>query len=256
MKVNSYPAAPPARPTTTAPSPSEAPGGAFEDLLTRDRRAAESDPSVLSQVQEHRALGFSEASLLGKASFAEPPAQDQTVTPIAEPSSPDGTPVPAAWLGPNTPSPAQAIASPISISATAVAGGRIGAVSLTLSAPPTPSTPTSTHAQIVRTISGVLHEAQAAASKPDEQGRSSPFDLARPPTPAAKTQVAVAVTETGGALQVIAASPGLNPEAAARVRRIVADLVERFGLRLSDLHLNGVRVEPPFVGLTGAPHGG
>lgn len=273
----------PSLPTATHPAarsaakPAAPSSGLFKSLLTdgdagpAPSQASDDDSAKtlidLAQAQQHRALGFSEAGLLGvgQGPFAAPPA---TVSEIDGASPPTGAAeaqaAAAAWVRPDQPSapqpgaPAIAVAGPPS----GALPGRTapaGAGSAVATAPPGPSLlDTSAHALIVRTISDALRDTQAQdpATTSDRNPPSARFDPTRPPRPEAKTQVAVAVSEADGALQVVAASPGINPETAVRVRRIVSDLAERFGLRLSDLHLNGVRVAPFNTGSTGAAHGG
>ena len=91
-------------------------------------------------------------------------------------------------------------------------------------------------------------------------GDRSPAPLrSRPPTPTptpAKARASLLVTQgDGGGLQVIAAAPGLDREAANRLRKLMSDVAAQFGLDLAALQLNGLQIEKPVIGSTGGPHG-
>lgn len=68
-------------------------------------------------------------------------------------------------------------------------------------------------------------------------------------------RLSLIVSEQNGAIQILAGSPELGPEARERLRKAAAELAAEFGVTLAQFTLNGSAVEPTFVSQTGAPHG-
>jgi len=81
-----------------------------------------------------------------------------------------------------------------------------------------------------------------------------PETVWRPP-PAAAAQVAVALAEATGAVRIVAAAPGLSPQAQQQVRQAALRLADEFGLPLDEFSLNGVTIPSPETGRNGVVHG-